>query len=426
MQPVSKYDHKVAPEFFQDSGPRDLEMPRDKREFFMKVITRSLTLVLAVWLATILFGCQEPPKKVAVPPKVTITQPIEREVAKYLEYTGTTAALETVEIRARVAGFLDKINFEPDAKVKAGDLLFVIDPRQYQAAVKEAEGQLDSKKASHKQALLDEELAKSLQSKEAISWLKLQEATARSDATKGDTELADASLDNAKLNLEFTRVTSPISGRVSRNLVDAGNLVGATEKTLLTTVVNDEDVYCYFNVSELDLLAVKRSHPKTDPAATIRSLRIPAYLGLADEKAYPHEGHVDFTDVKLNPATGTIQVRAIFPNQDGFLMAGMFARVRVPIEKRKTLLVPDLAVQFDQGGRYVLVVNEKNVVEPSKRIKTGEQVDGMTAVEEGLTPQDRVIVLGVQRARPGTEVNPTLSSEATPSSEAKAQKKTEK
>ena len=223
---------------------------------------------------------------------------------------------------------------------------------------------------------------------------------------QADVELAEAALDSAKLDLEWTQVTSPIKGRVSRNKVDIGNLVGATEKTLLTTVVDDDPIYVYFNVSELDLLPLLRRIAK-DPSSQ-PSAKIPVYLGLADETGYPHEGHFDFAETTVDSSTGTIQVRGIFPNADGLLLAGMFAHVRVPVETRQVLLIPDIAVQFDQGGKYVLAVDDNDVVQ-QKRIKTGEQVEEMRVIAEGLTTKDRVITTGVLRARPGAKVNATVA-----------------
>ncbi len=235
------------------------------------------------------------------------------EAEKRLDYTGSTAALEYVDIRARVAGFLEKINFDPKQKVKKGDLLFVIDPRQYQAAVDEAKAQLDSKEASFKLARIDEEIAKTLESKEAISWLKLQQAEAKSAVSKSDLDLASANLDQAKLNLEYTQVTSPINGRVSRNLVDVGNLVGATEKTLLTTVVNDESIYCYFNVSEMDLMILKRLYPLPRIPDPLKLVKMKVFLGLADEEGFPHEGRLDFTDTVVSPLYRNYSVSCDFP-----------------------------------------------------------------------------------------------------------------
>jgi RND family efflux transporter MFP subunit len=197
---------------------------------------------------------------------------------------------------------------------------------------------------------------------------------------------------------------------VSRNKVDLGNLVGATEKTLLTTVVNDDPIYAYFNVSELDLLPVLRqfAKKKTD-SDSVSSAKVAVYLGLADETGYPHEGVFDFAETTVDSSTGTIQVRAMFPNPDGLLMAGMFVRIHIPMEKRTALLVPEVAIQFDQGGRYVLVVDDQNFVQV-KRVKMGEQQDQMRVIDQGLSTKDRVISAGVQRARPGSKVNPIAGS----------------
>ena len=368
----------------------------------MEGFSRLLTGIVLIILLFIVFGCEKAPKKQVRIPEVSVCHPVEQDVARYLEYTGNTAAIESVDIRARVAGFLEKICFEPQSRVKTGDLLFLIDPRQYQAQAEEARAKLEATQAQYELAKIEEEISRSLEAKEAVSWLKMQQAIAKSGVSKADVALAQAALDKANLNLEYTRVTSPIDGRVSRNLVDVGNLVGAVEKTLLTTVVNDEAVYCYFNVSELDLLAARRAHPEA-VGDTLKSYHIPAYLGLADEAGYPHEGSIDFVDTKLNQATGTIQVRALFPNSDGLLLSGMFARVRVPLDTKKSLLIPDVAVQFDQGGRYVLVVNADNVVE-RRRIKIGHSVEDMRVVEEGLQATDQVVVAGIQRVRPGSKV----------------------
>jgi membrane fusion protein, multidrug efflux system len=381
----------------------------------------SIILMTALF-TTLVLGCsREAEKKTTRIPKVTVSVPAQMEAEKRLDYTGSTAALEYVDIRARVAGFLEKINFDPKQKVKKGDLLFVIDTRQYQAAVDEAKAQLDSKEASFKLARIDEEIAKTLESKEAISWLKLQQAEAKSAVSKSDLDLASANLDQAKLNLDYTQVTSPINGRVSRNLVDVGNLVGATEKTLLTTVVNDESVYCYFNVSETDLMILKRLYPLPRIPDPLKVVKMKVFLGLADEEEFPHEGRLDFTDTVVSPSTGTIQFRAIFPNHDRLLLPGMFARVRIPYGKFSALLVPEAAVQFDQGGRYLLVVDSEDIVR-QKRIKMGqEEANGMRVIDEGISPDDRVIISGLQRARPGFPVKPVSTS--SPSQETDDQQK---
>lgn len=355
-------------------------------------------------------GCKDDKaKRVLPPPNVTVVEPQQKEVTRYLEYTGTTAALESVDIRARVTGFLEKICFEPRAKVKAGQLLFVIDPRQYQAEVDQAKAQLDAKKATSKLAQTELQISQQLESKEAISALRLEKQAAERDVTKADVELAQANLEKAKLNLEWTHVTSPIDGRVSRNLIDVGNLVGAEQKTLLTTVVNDSSVYAYFNLSELDALPLMRNRAKRETGA-LNEEHIPVYMALADEKDYPHAGHLDFADTKVDPSTGTIQLRGIFPNPGGLIVGGMFVRVRVPIEKKMAWLVPEEAIQFDQGGSYVMTVSPDNVVH-QVRVKRGTVENGMQVIEEGLTGKEMVIVAGLQRIRVGSKVNPMKGSE---------------
>lgn len=303
----------------------------------MQFYTKPLIPLFAVCCLSVLCGCHESKKQTVREPSVTVTRPVEQEVVSYLEFTGATQAVQYVDIRARVSGFLQKIHFEPDAKVKVGDLLFTIDPSQYQAVVDENKAQLESTKAKFKLAKTEEEMAKGLQLQQAISALKLEEKVANSNVSKADIDLAQASLEKAQLNLQWTKVTSPIDGRVSRNLVDEGNLVGATEKTLLTTVVNDESMYCYFNISQSDLVKLRKAYGrhKTEDGITVKSLKIPVHLGLSEEVGFSHEGYIDYADTKLNPSTGTDQVRGIFPNSDGYLLAGMFARVRVPLEKRR-------------------------------------------------------------------------------------------
>jgi RND family efflux transporter MFP subunit len=305
--------------------------------------------------------------------------------------------------------------------VKKDELLFVIDPRPFQARVEQAKAVLDANKASLDLAQYELEKAQYLESKEALSQLKLKEATAKGDAAAAEVEKAKADLDLAKLNLDYCQVRSPINGRVSRNLVDVGNLVGAEQKTLLTTVVNDDPIYAYFNLSELDVLPIIRDYVKDKTDKSVKDERNPVYMELADEKGYPHGGYIDFADTQIDPSTGTMQVRGVFPNLDGLLMPGMFVRLRVPLDKRRGLLVPDVAIQADQAGRYVLVVNAQEVVE-KRRVKPGQSVDHMRVIDEGLSADDRVVVIGVQRARPGIVVK-ALMPPAAPAPGAPAQQK---
>jgi RND family efflux transporter MFP subunit len=333
-------------------------------------------------------------------------QPAQRQVTTYLEHTGNTVGLESVEIRARVSGYLDSINYEPRAKVKAGDLLFVIDPRPYQAKVDQAEAAVATQQATLRIRQIELDKYSNLGFKEVVSELKVEDTKANRDMAKAELERAKANLDAARLDLEYTQVKSPINGRVSRNLVDMGNLVGVNGPTLLANVVNDELIYVYFNLTERELLSLVRKSIHTNGEGSQEDRHTPVYVGLADETGYQHQGKLDYTDIKVDQSTGTIQVRAVFPNQDGLLYPGMFARVRVPVETQSALVVPDTALLTDQAGKYVLVCSDRNVAE-LRRVRLGQLVDEMRVVEEGLTSQDKIIVNGLQRIRPGAQVNPT-------------------
>lgn len=373
----------------------------------LPAVARVLTLGVLIVSAASLLGCGKPSKAhQQSAPEVTLSNPVKENVTTYLEYTGTTMAVESVEVRARVAGVLESMHFEPRAKVKAGDLLFEIDPRPYQAAVEQAKAALEAQKAELRIREIELEKYTHLESKEVVAELKLADTKAARDKAKAEVERARANLEAAELDFEYSRVRSPIGGRVSRNLVDVGNLVGATEKTLLASIVNDDNIYVYFNLSELDFLKlVRKGHEKVGDSARPEQ-NTPVYMRLADEKGYPRTGYLDYTDIRVDPSTGTIQVRAVFPNSDGILYPGMFARVRLPVETRESLMVPASAVLSDQGGKYVLLCDAKDVVK-FQRVRTGRLVRGeMRVIEEGLTTKDRVIVNGLQRARPGSKVNP--------------------
>ena len=322
----------------------------------------------------------------------------------FLEYTGTTAAVESVEIRAKVAGYLDRMLFEPGAKVKAGEVLFVIDPRPYQRKVELAKAALKSKRAALRIREIELEKYGPLATKQVVAGLKLDDVTSARDMAAAEVEQALASLETAKLDLEYAHVKSPIDGRVSRNMVDVGNLVGTSENTLLAYVVADDKVYAYFNMSELDLLRLTRKALKSGTSKA-QDTETPVHMGLADEKGFPHIGTFDYTDIKVDPSTGTVQARAVFPNPDGILYSGMFARVKVPLETRSCLLIPDSAIMSTQGGKQVLVCNAQNIVE-ARRVRTGELVTDMRVISDGLTLKDRVIINGIQKARPGSKVTP--------------------
>ena len=376
---------------------------------------RSLPTV-AVVLALMLAGCEdsntyiEPP-----PPKVTVATPVIQDVTDYLEFTGTTVAYNHAEARARVAGVLESMHFTPGSRVEQGDLLFVIDPRAYEAELQAAEAELAGARAKEKLARTELARAKVLYKKRAgpesdtVKW-QGQLGIARAAILN-----AEAKIKSAALNVEYTQVAAPISGRVGRQQVDLGNLVGNGEATLLTEITRFDPMYVYFNLNERDLLRVLKMYKEkvqreeidtTDGA--IRKAQLPVYMGLANEEGYPHEGVFEFSESAVDTETGTMELRGIFKNdeQPPALLPGLFARIRFPIDTRSDLLlVTERAVAQDQGGAYLLTVNSENKVE-RRSVATGQQVDGLIVIEEGLRKDDRVVGEGVQRARPGRIVDP--------------------
>lgn len=378
--------------------------------------------IFAALASMSIVGCSEK-VQVAVPPpaEVIVSHPLKKEVTQYLEFTGTAAALEFVEIRARVEGWLESIHFTPGSRVKKGDLLFVIDPRPFQAIVDQYEAALKGKQADLQLKQANLKRAQQLLSTASISQLQYDVQSAEEAVARAQVGISKADLDKAMLDLAYTRVTAPIDGRVSRNYVDLGNLVGtAGDKTLLTEIVNDGSVYVYFDVSERDLLMLIRKFPKMETEAISDKERAPAYLQLADETGYPHKGRVDFIESRVDPSTGTLRVRAVFPNDNGLLVSGLFGRVRVPIEQKEALLVPELAVGISQAGRYVLVVNKDHIVE-QRLVKTGQLEGTLRVVNEGLAKDEWVVVNAIQRARPGAKVSPKESAiSSTPQASEKA------
>jgi len=373
------------------------------------------------WLLTIsallLFGCGTGPDTFVQPPppEVTISLPDKKEITDNLEFTGNTKAVESVEIRARAQGFLERMNFEPGQNVKAGDLLFVIDPRPFQARVDQAEAALKAKEADSQLKQANLKRSQQLLSTASISQLQYEVQVAEEAVARAQVGIAKADLEEARLQLDYSQVKSPINGLVDRNLVDMGTLVGAQEKTLLTTVVNNESVYVHFSISENDLLMLGRSqgtHQSTDGS---HKRQLPCFLALADETDFARKGTIDFVGTQVDPRTGTLLVRATFLNTDGLLLPGLFVKIRVPLRKREALLVPNLCVGLDQAGRYVLVVNKDNVVE-QRQVEIGQQIDEMRVIEKGLTKDEWVITNGMQRARPGSKVTPIKESQSSPGS----------
>jgi RND family efflux transporter MFP subunit len=362
--------------------------------------------LLAAGLAAALLGaCARNRYAPPPPPEVTVSQPLAREITTYNEFTGHTVAVEAVDIRARVQGYLQSFNFKPGEKVKKGDLLFIIEPSLYQARVDQAQADLEGKDAQYRAAQAQLEITEAIFQRSAGSRTDLVQKTQARDLAKAQLAIARANLEAAKLDLSYTHIFAPIDGRIDRNFVDVGNLVGSGQATLLASIVNDDPVFVYFTASERQLLQFRELQRQKRTVVPEGQHNV-AFLGLATEMGFPHAGRVDYAGNKVDPDTGTIEVRALFPNPDHVILAGLFARVRLPYTRENALLVPDVAVQADQGGSYLLLVDAQNTVQ-YRRVHVGPVTDGdLRVVQDGVTSEDWVVVDGLQRARPGSVVKP--------------------
>src|SRR5215470_9063794 len=350
---------------------------------------------------------QQPTAAPPPPPKVTVSQPINREVVEWEEYTGRLEAVESVEVRARVNGYLQSIHFKNGAIVKQGDLLFVIDPRPYQAELERAKADLALANVKLERTGKDLGRAQQLVRSRAVSEEEVDTRVSDQRQAQESVQAARAMVNAAQLNVEFTQVRAPISGRISRNLVSVGNLIngGTTQSTLLTTIVSLDPIYCYFEADERSYLKGIRQLRNGD-RTNGRAAKQPVYVALADEEAFPHQGSIDFVDNRLDPNTGTITGRAVLPNPDLLLAPGLFARVRLPAgDKYKALLLPPEAVGSDLSQQFVFVVDDQNLAQ-YRKVTPGPIIDGLRVIRDGLQPDDWVIVKGVQRAKTGAKVDP--------------------
>jgi RND family efflux transporter MFP subunit len=368
------------------------------------MVTRGLAGVCVVAAALFAAACGRgneyaPPP----PPEVTVSHPVEREVTIHGEFTGHTVAIATLDIRARVQGYLESVHFTPGSTVKKGDLLFVIEPTLFQAQVNQAKATLAAKEADYRAAQQQLEITQTIFQKSAGSRTDLVAKTQARDLAKAELENARANLAAAELNLSYTHIYAPFDGVIDRNLVDVGNLVGSGGATLLATIVQSDPIYAYFQMSEAELLRYRQERGAAEGTADPGD---EARLALATDTGFPHVGRVDYTSNRVDPETGTIELRAVFPNADRALVPGLFARVRLPMSHQQAVLVPDAAIGSDQGGQYVLLANDKNLVE-YRRVHVGPTVDDdQRVIIDGVGPADWVIVNGLQRARSGVEVKP--------------------
>ena len=355
-------------------------------------------------------GCRQqsggPP---AFPPtNVTVATPVEKEVVNYGEYTGNTAAVRSVDIRARVSGYLEKVAFQEGAVVKTGDLLFVIDPRPYQAAFDQAQANVEQAKAQLALAISNFQRTEKLYQTNVVDAQSYETQLANRDQANATLLGNQAALESAKLNLDFTQIKSPIDGQTSIYNYTLGNLIvgGDTSSSgVLTTIVSIDPIYVYVNVEERGLLTYQEM-VRTGKIQLSEGGQTPIEMQLANETGYPHKGVVDFVDNQVDPNTGTIRVRGVFANADRSLRPGLFARVRIPASpKYKSLLVSDLCVAYDQGQPVVYAVGTDNVA-TEKPVKLGALFEGLREVKEGITSEDRIVVNGVVRLRPGIPVIP--------------------
>jgi RND family efflux transporter MFP subunit len=357
-------------------------------------------------------GCARAPSgaPAAAPAPVPVSYPVERYVTDYTDFTARTAAVDSVEVRAHSWGYLDKVNFQEGALVKKGDVLCEIDPRPYQALLNQAKA-----KVAQDEAQLTFDEAEYQRNLHLIRTGSVSQSDLDKSSAARGVDIANIAADKAmvasrQLDLDYTKVIAPVSGRVSRYVVTVGNLIQSGDQnggTLLTTIMSVDPMWAYFDVDEYTALRVQQlvREGKSDSP---RDGGYPVSLGLANEEGHPHQGTIDFLDNQVNPKTGTIRWRGVFPNKEQILLPGLFGRVRVPIGRaHQALLVSDRALDTDQGQKVLYVVNGKNEV-VSRPVRLGALHDGLREITDGLKPGEQVIVNGLQQVRPGATVEPKL------------------
>ncbi len=371
----------------------------------------SAPAILLFVAAFAIAGCGDSNKYAAPPPpKVTVATPAERDITSYFDATGNTAAVNSVDLVARVQGFIQEISYTDGDFVKKDTLLFTIEPEPYRLKLLAAQAAEAGSQATLKQAEAEYKRQAELASKQFASQAVLDQAEATRDSARANLQQAQTNTQQAAINLGYTKVTAPFDGRVSARQVSLGQLVGASSPTVLATIVEEDPIYVDFTVSERDVLEV-RSNLAAAGKTQADVLGMPVEVALQNETDYPHHGKLDYVAPTINAATGTLAARASLPNANGGLLPGYFVHVRIPYKSEPALLVPDTALGTDQAGRYVLVVNADNVVE-QRRVETGQLVGDLRVIESGLHKEDRAVVGGIMRAIPGRKVEPELRAAA--------------
>src|SRR6266403_5842001 len=365
-----------------------------------RAATTTLVLVL-------LAGCEQNTFVPPPPPKVDVALPVQRSITRYLEATGNTAPIKSVDLVARVQGFLQSINYQDGSFVKEGTTLFTIEPETYKLKLEQAQAAEAGAQASVKQAEADFKRQSDLVQRQAVSQSTLEQSTSTRDNMQANLQQAQVNTKIAAVNYGYTNVVAPFDGIVSAHLVSVGELVGVASPTQLATIVQFDPIYVNFNVNEQDVLRIRAEAIRR--GLTPNDLRqVPIEVGLQTESGHPHQGKLDYAAPTINQSTGTLAVRGVLPNPDRVLLPGYYVRVRVPVDQQQdALLVPDVALGSDQAGRYVLVVNGENVVE-QRKVQTGPLEGDLRVIESGLKPDDRVVTAGLLRAIPGEKVDPQL------------------
>jgi multidrug efflux system membrane fusion protein len=377
--------------------------------------TWRLSLALAATgLAALAAGCdqgqpQASQQKAAPPaPVVSVSQPLQRQIVEWDEYTGRFDATETVEIRARVSGYLNEVRFKDGQLVRQGDLLFAIDPRPFERALEQARAELFAATTKVENANLDIVRGKPLVERKIISDKTFDDRMSLMRDAQATVKVSEAKVKSAELDLSFATISAPISGRIGRSLVTAGNWVSAgsvSGATLLTTIVSQDPIYIYFDVNENNYIKYKRLAER-GVAAGAASIGAAVEVALPDERGFPHKGKLDFLDNRLDQGTGTLRARAVLANKAGLFSPGQFGRVRVTgTPSHLALLLPDEAIGTDQTNKFVLVVAGDGKVE-RRNVRLGPLIEGLRVVREGIGGDDWVITRGLQRARPGLKVEP--------------------
>jgi RND family efflux transporter MFP subunit len=381
---------------------------------------RRATAWVVIFTGLLLFtACEKKAAYTPPPPKVTVAQPARQNVTDFLEYIGNTQAINTVQLRARVDGYLEKVLFQDGQIVKKDQFLFLIQQNTYFAQLQQAEGNVLTQKALLEHATIEYARYSGLLKQKAAAETDVENWRYQRDSAQAGLLSAEAQRDLAKINLGYTWVVAPFNGRIDRRQVDPGNLVGPATTSVLAEFSRIDPLYVYFNVSESDLSRLMKANDIVGTKAA--AAKIPIYMAVTNEEGFPHEGYLDFVATTVAQGTGTLLLRGVFPNPQANMLPGQFARTRIPVGKeRSAILVPQVAMGFDQLGSYVLIVNGNNVVE-RRNVKTGIIKDSMYVVDDGLTGEEWVITKGLLRAAPGRPVTPEKETLSPPSGAAPTQ-----